>query len=151
VLGNHPHDLGRDRRRSLYIDPHQGRVRARCGPCSWFLFGRGWCDFGLLIWTAQEKSARWRRSRSKHPPGPPTTLGNMRQLGVQGLVAYCLRDACRHVGLVDVSSYPADTPVPWFRSPVFCAKCGARRHYIDVRPNWSEQPRRESLTGKVWR
>src|SRR4029077_7229803 len=60
IVGNPPHDLGRDRRRSLYIDPHQGRVRARCGPCSWFLFGRGWRHFGLLIWTAQEKSARLR-------------------------------------------------------------------------------------------
>jgi hypothetical protein len=25
-----------------------------------------------------------------------------------------------------VSSYPADTEVPWFRSRVVCAKCGAR-------------------------
>ena len=26
----------------------------------------------------------------KHPPGPPMTLGNMRELGVQNLIAYCL-------------------------------------------------------------
>jgi hypothetical protein len=37
------------------------------------------------------------------------TLGNMRQLGVQNLVASCLNDACRHVALIDVSGYPADT------------------------------------------
>ena len=54
----------------------------------------------------------------KHPPGPPMTLGNMRQLGVQNLVAYCLNDACRHTVLIDVSSYPADTEVPCFRSRV---------------------------------
>jgi hypothetical protein len=24
------------------------------------------------------------------------------------------------------TSYPADTPVPWFKSKVNCAKCGAR-------------------------
>ena len=34
---------------------------------------------------------------TKHPPGEPMTLGNMRRLGVQRLVAYCLNDACRVV------------------------------------------------------
>jgi hypothetical protein len=46
----------------------------------------------------------------KHPPGPPMTLGNMRELGVQRLIASCLNDACRHQ--VDVSSYPAETEIP---------------------------------------
>jgi hypothetical protein len=86
-----------------------------------------------------------------HRPGPAMTLGNMRELGIRNLVAYCLRDACRHAGLVDVSQYPAETPVPWFRTRVFCVKCGARQRAIDVRPNWSEQPPGNSLTGKVWR
>jgi len=79
------------------------------------------------------------------------TLGNMRQLGVQRLVAYCLNDACRHQGLIDVSKYPADTEIPWFRDKVVCAKCGARGRHIDVRPNWKEQPPSKSLTGKEWR
>jgi hypothetical protein len=26
----------------------------------------------------------------KHPPGPPMTLGNMREQGVQHLIGYCL-------------------------------------------------------------
>jgi hypothetical protein len=79
------------------------------------------------------------------------TLGNMRELGVQRLVAYCLNDACRHQALIDVSSYPAETEVPYFRSRVVCAKCGGRGHKIDVRPNWKEQPAGRSLTGNVWR
>jgi hypothetical protein len=79
------------------------------------------------------------------------TLGNMRQLGVQNLVAYCLNDACRHTALIDVSSYPADVEVPSFRSRVVCAKCGSRGNKIDVRPNWKEQPAQQSLTGKVFR
>jgi hypothetical protein len=29
-----------------------------------------------------------------YPPGPPMTLGNMRELGVQRLVAFGLNDAC---------------------------------------------------------
>ena len=89
--------------------------------------------------------------KPKHPPGDPMTLGNMRELCVQRLVASCLNDACRHTALVDVSSYPADTEVPWFRTRVVCAKCGGRGSKIDVRPNWKEQPPSESLTGKVWR
>ena len=83
-------------------------------------------------------------------PGPAMTLGNMRQLGVERLLASCLNDACRHQGLVDASGY-ADTEVPWFRSRVKCAKCGSRGNKIDVRPNWKEQLPQSSLTGQVWR
>lgn len=50
------------------------------------------------------------------PPGPPMTLGNIRELGVRNLIAYCHNDACRHQAAIDVSSYPPDTPVPWFRA-----------------------------------
>ena len=88
---------------------------------------------------------------TKHPPSPPMTLANMRQLGVQRLLASCLNDACRHQALIDVSNYDGDTPVPWFASKVVCNKCGARGRKIDVRPNWKEPPPQESLTGKQWR
>ena len=54
----------------------------------------------------------------KHPPGPAMTLGNMRDLGVQNLIASCLNEACRHTALVDVSSYPAETKIPYFKSRV---------------------------------
>ena len=90
-------------------------------------------------------------SKAKQPHGPPMTLGYMRQLGVQRLVATCLKEACRHQGLIDMSKYPDDTEVPWFANKVVCAKCGARGRHIDVRPNWKEQPPSASLTGKQWR
>ena len=45
-------------------------------------------------------------AKQREPQGPPMTLGNMRHLGVKQLVAYCLRDECRHAGLIDVSKYP---------------------------------------------
>jgi hypothetical protein len=45
------------------------------------------------------------------------TLGDMRELGVQRLIASCLNDACRHTALIDVSSYPAETEVPSFPTP----------------------------------
>ena len=58
--------------------------------------------------------------KPKQPLGPPMTLGNMRELGVQRLIACCLNDACRHTALIDVSSYPADTEVPYFRDSGLC-------------------------------
>jgi hypothetical protein len=79
------------------------------------------------------------------------TLGNMRDLGVQRLIASSLNDACRNTALIDVWSYPAETEIPFFKSRVVCAKCGRRGNKIDVRPNWNEQPPQPSLTGKVWR
>ena len=88
---------------------------------------------------------------TRRSPGLPMTLGNMRALGVQRLIASCLNDACRHAALIDVWSYPAETEIPYFRSHVVCAKCGSRGNKIDVRPNWKEQPPQSSLTGKVFR
>ena len=89
--------------------------------------------------------------KPKQPAGPAMTLANMRELGVQNLIASCLNDACRHTALIDVSGYPADAEVPSFSPRVVCAKCGGRGNKIDVRPNWKEQLPSEGLTGKVWR
>jgi hypothetical protein len=90
-------------------------------------------------------------AKPKQPAGPAMTLGNMRDLGVQRLIASCLDDGCRRAALIDVSNYPAETEVPYFRSKVVCAKCGSRGNKIDVRPNWKEQPTQPSRTGKQWR
>jgi hypothetical protein len=88
------------------------------------------------------------RGDETQTPRPADDLGDMRELDVQRLVASCLNDACRHVGLIDVSNYPAETEVPSFSSKVVCAKCGSRGRHIDVRPNWKEQPPQPSLNGK---
>ena len=77
-------------------------------------------------------------AQRKHEPGPPMDLANMRRQGLRSLIAYCLNDACRHQAVIDVSSYPGDMLVPWFRSKVKCAKCGSWNNRIDVRPNWNE-------------
>ena len=69
--------------------------------------------------------------KPKQPPGEQMTLGNMRELGVQNLIAPCLSDACRHTALIDVSNYPAETDVPSFGPRVVCAKCGSRGNKID--------------------
>jgi hypothetical protein len=83
---------------------------------------------------------------AKHPAGEPMTLGHMRQLGVQRLVAYCLNPSCRHEGLIDVSSYSPETEIPYFSKKVVCAKCGGCGRHIELRPNWKGQPPRASLT-----
>jgi transposase len=88
--------------------------------------------------------------KPKHPPREPMTLGNMRELGVKRLIASCLNDGCRHTALIEVWSYPAETEIPYFKSRVVCAKCGACGNKIDVRPNWKEQPSGPSLVGKEW-
>jgi hypothetical protein len=61
----------------------------------------------------------------KQPRRPADGLGNMRELGVQRLIASCLNDASRHTALIDVWSYPAETEVPYFSCRVVCANVAA--------------------------
>ena len=77
---------------------------------------------------------------NRHPPGPPMPPGNMRELGVRRLIAFCLDDGCRYQALIEVWSYPANTEIAYFKRRVVCAKCGGRGNKIDVRPNWKEKP-----------
>jgi hypothetical protein len=96
----------------------------------------GYLTLAFRLGLAEAGYVRGHRVNPKHPPGPPMDLANMRRQGVHHLIAYCLNDSCRHQALINVSSYPADTPVPWFGTKAKCAKCGA----LDVRPNWKEKP-----------
>jgi hypothetical protein len=64
------------------------------------------------------------------------TLGNMRELGVRNLIAFCHNDACRHQALIDVSSYADDVEIPSFQRRVKCGKCGGRD--VDVRHSGGE-------------
>ena len=59
--------------------------------------------------------------KSKQPHGPPMTLGNMRELGVQHLMAFCHNNGCRHQARIDVSKCPDETEVPSF------GKCAIHR------------------------
>jgi hypothetical protein len=84
-------------------------------------------------------------AQRKREPGPPMTLGNMRSLGVRGLLVTC--EKCRHEARVDVDRFADDVTVPSFARRMVCSKCGST--LIDVRPNWKEQPARPSLTGTM--
>jgi hypothetical protein len=58
-------------------------------------------------------------------PGPPITLGNMRELGVHRLPVSCLH--CSHEAFIDVSNYWPDTTVPSFILRMKFTECGGKR------------------------
>jgi hypothetical protein len=56
----------------------------------------------------------------KHPPGPPMTLGNLRQLGVRGLIVGCLNPQCRQEATMSVDDYADEIEVPSFAARMVC-------------------------------
>jgi hypothetical protein len=85
--------------------------------------------------------------RPPSPPGEPMTLGNMRENGVRSLDVSCWN--CHHRAILSADSYPDHVPVPTFGPRMVCTRCGIIG--ADARPNWKEQPSRETFTGVQWR
>jgi hypothetical protein len=77
----------------------------------------------------------------------PMTLGNMRQFGVRSLFVSCWQ--CHHATVLSADRWPDDAAVPTFGPRMVCTSCGIVG--ADARPNWKEQPQRESLTGVQWK
>jgi hypothetical protein len=75
-------------------------------------------------------------AKQRHEPGPPITLGSLRQLGVRGLIVACHNPSCRHETAIGVDDYADEVEVPSFAARMVCGKCGGNR--MDVRPNWKE-------------
>jgi hypothetical protein len=50
---------------------------------------------------------------------------------------------------LSVEAWPDHVPVPAFGPRMVCTRCGIIG--ADARPNWLEQPPRETLTGVQWR
>jgi hypothetical protein len=73
------------------------------------------------------------------------TLGNMRQPGRAAPDRVLPQLYLRHQAIIDVSRYPADTEVTSFRYRLKWGKCGRRGRWVDVRPNWKEQPEMPDL------
>jgi hypothetical protein len=83
----------------------------------------------------------------RSPPGDPTPLGNMRANGVRSFDV-CWSQ-CHHRTILSADPWPDFVPVPSFGPRMLCTRCGIIR--ADARPNWQEQPARETLTGVQWR
>ena len=63
--------------------------------------------------------------------------------GVRSLDVSCWQ--CHHRAILSAERWGDDTPVPVFGPRMVCMKCGIIG--ANARPNWQEQPARESLTG----
>jgi hypothetical protein len=55
---------------------------------------------------------------------------------------------CHHQAVLGADRWPDDVAVA-FGPRMVCTSCGIVG--ADARPNWKEQPQRESLTGVRWR
>jgi hypothetical protein len=89
------------------------------------------------------------RRRKEPYRGPPVTLGHIRSHGVRRLLIYCSTGLCHRSAIIDVDGWPDDTVLLDLDRRAVCIKCGMIG--ADVRPNWSERPQPESLTGAQWR
>jgi hypothetical protein len=82
--------------------------------------------------------------------GSPVTLGHMRAHGCRRLLIYCSAGLhCHHSATVDGDRWPDETAVRDLCPKAVCTRCGIIG--ADVRPDWTERPRGESLTGTQWR
>jgi hypothetical protein len=77
-------------------------------------------------------------------PTRPMTFASMRRLGVRSLaVTY----RCHHETILNADRWSGQMRVPSFGPQMVCSKCGTVG--ADVRPNWREQPARESLRNQL--
>jgi len=79
-----------------------------------------------------------RMAMQNHEPGPPMTLGSLRQLGVRGLLVICVDPKCRREATMRVDDYADAIELPSFAPRMVCSRCGGMR--IEVRSNWKEMP-----------
>ena len=66
----------------------------------------------------------------KHPPGPPMTLGNMREAAGASphhLIGFCLKDACRHEFVPGLTLRPT---FPEARPTCVLARCSPWRAFV---------------------
>lgn len=63
------------------------------------------------------------------------TLGEMRELGVRGVLVYCADYRCSHSIAVSADAWPDNTRLSDIEGRFVCSACG--RRCADVRPDWS--------------
>jgi hypothetical protein len=77
----------------------------------------------------------------------PMDLTNMGANGVRSLDVQCNRFG--HRVITNIDHLAGDLTTPSFGPRMGCTTCGIIG--ADARPNWQEQPPRETLTGVQWR
>jgi hypothetical protein len=85
--------------------------------------------------------------RGACPPVRTHDARQLRELGARSLFVSCWN--CHHQAVLSAERWPDDVAVPSFGRRMVCTSCGIVG--ADARPNWKEQPPRESLTGVQWR
>ena len=68
------------------------------------------------------------------------TFGEMRDMGVRGVLIYCSDYKCSHSIAVNADRWPDDVRLSNIEERFVCSACGKRG--ADVRPdfNWDKQP-----------
>ena len=71
------------------------------------------------------------------------TLGEMREMGVRGLLVYCSDYKCSHWGMINADRWPVDVRLSDLEPLFVCQACGTRP--ADLRPNfhWEKGQRHE--------
>src|SRR4029079_5726904 len=75
----------------------------------------------------------------------PMTLANMRRHGVRRLLVYCSGLGCWHSAAIDAEFLADNVVLKSLEPRMVCSRRGLIG--ADVRPNWSEQARRETTVG----
>jgi hypothetical protein len=68
--------------------------------------------------------------------------------GVRHLLIYCSTGLCHHSAVIKADRWPDETVLLDLERRAVCTQCGMIG--ADVRPNWSERPPWEGLTGTQW-
>jgi hypothetical protein len=68
------------------------------------------------------------------------TFGNMRQMGVSGVLIYCSDYHCSHSIEISADRWPDNVRLSEIESKFVCKACGQRG--ADVRPNFATTVRR---------
>jgi hypothetical protein len=69
-------------------------------------------------------------------PGPPMSLGNIRENGVRAVTATC--ETCNRSADVNVDALPATAYVPHVGRRLRCSQCNGKQ--INTRPAWHLGP-----------
>ena len=70
------------------------------------------------------------------------TFGEMREMGVRGLLIYCADYHCSHSLAISGDGWPDDVRLSDIEARFVCRACGKRG--ADVRPDWQSVMRRSA-------